>query len=501
VTQDALPEGQAHVDVLVVGGGINGAGIARDAAGRGLSVALVEQGDLASATSSASSKLVHGGLRYLEHGELRLVAEALREREVLLRAAPHIVRPMRFVLPQAPGQRPAWVIRAGLLAYDWLARRQTLPASNAVSLREPPYGTGLKPAYSRGWVYSDCRVDDARLVIANALSAHDAGARVLPHTRFIGGERVGGGWRVRLRSERGDIGMTAGALVNAAGAWARSVVDVAGVRTRTRLRLVQGSHIVVPRLYDGDHAFILQNDDGRVVFVYAYEGHTLIGTTDVEIGDDPAAAGVQPDEIAYLCRAAGRYFGRNVQPRDVLWSYCGVRTLVDDGSAAASRVTRDYVLEIDGAPTQAPLVSVFGGKITTYRALSERAMNKLAPWFPDMRPAWTGHATLAGGDLPEGGMEEYLRQLRTRYPALPDALLRELCARHGAWTPRVLGEAARVEDLGEHFGAQLHAREVDYFVEREWARDADDVLWRRTKAGLHLTEAQRARLSEYIRRD
>ncbi|HUQ53455.1 MAG TPA: glycerol-3-phosphate dehydrogenase, partial [Gammaproteobacteria bacterium] len=467
MTQDAF---LAHVDILIVGGGINGAGIARDAAGRGLEVALVEQGDLASATSSASSKLVHGGLRYLEHGELRLVAEALREREVLLRAAPHIVRPMRFVLPEAPGQRPAWVIRAGLLAYDWLARRQTLAASKAVSLREPPYGSGLRSDYSRGWVYSDCWVDDSRLVLANARSAHDAGASIMPRTAFLGAQRRDGRWRVRLRADSGEIEMSARVIVNAAGPWAGRVLDLAGVPTRIRLRLVQGSHIVVPRLYDGDHAFILQNDDGRVVFVYAYEGHTLVGTTDVEIGGGPDSAGMRPDEAAYLCHAANRYFEREVHPGDVLWSYCGVRTLVDDGASAASRVTRDYVLDLDGAANEAPLLSVLGGKITTHRALAERAMDKLAPWFPGMRPAWTANAPLPGGDAGDGGMDEYLSRLKAQYAGLPDELLRTLLRRHGTATPDVIGDASRIEDFGEHFGAQLYAREVAHFRTREWAR-------------------------------
>ena len=484
--------------MLVVGGGINGTGIARDAAGRGLTVALVEQGDLASATSSASSKLVHGGLRYLEHGELRLVAEALREREVLLRAAPHIVRPMRFVLPQAPGQRPVWVIRLGLLAYDWLARRQTLAASKAVSLREAPYSSGLKPEYSRGYVYSDCWVDDSRLVIANARAAADAGASILPRTRFLGAERRDGLWRVRLRSAGGESEMSAGALVNAGGPWAGGVAALARVRSGVRLRLVQGSHIVVPRLYEGDHAFILQNDDARVVFVYAYEGHTLIGTTDVEIHGSPESAGIQPHEIAYLCRAASRYFERAIHPRDVVWSFCGVRTLVDDGAAAAQRVTRDYVLELDGAAGEAPLLSILGGKITTYRALAERAVAKLAPWFPGLGEAWTANARLPGGNVPAKSIDDYVAGLSARYPELPRELLAVLARRHGASTPEVLGDASRVEDLGEHFGAHLYAKEVEHFRTHEWANDADDVLWRRTKAGLHLSGEERARVADYI---
>jgi glycerol-3-phosphate dehydrogenase len=320
----------------------------------------------------------------------------------------------------------------------------------------------------------------------------------MPRTSFAAAERRDDRWRVGLRTDSGEIEMSARVIVNAAGPWARRVLDLAGVRTRVRLRLVQGSHIVVPRLYDGDHAFILQNDDRRVVFVYAYEGHTLVGTTDVEIGGEPESAGMRPEESAYLCRAASRYFERDVHPGDVLWSYCGVRTLVDDGATAASRVTRDYMLELDGGANEAPLLSVFGGKITTHRALAERAMDKLAPWFPDMRPAWTANAPLPGGDVGAEGMTGYLSRLEAQYADLPEALLRTLWRRHGASTPDVIGDASRVEDFGEHFGAQLYAREVEYFRTHEWAHDADDVLWRRTKAGLHLIPAQRARVADYL---
>jgi glycerol-3-phosphate dehydrogenase len=473
-------------------------GIARDAAGRGLRVVLVEQGDLGCATSSASSKLVHGGLRYLEHGELRLVAEALGEREVLLRAAPHIVRAMRFVLPQAPGQRPAWLIRLGLLAYDWLARRQTLPASSSVSLARPPYGSGLKSDYERGFAYSDCWVDDARLVIANARSAHEAGAQILPRTQFVRAERREGRWIVRIRDDRGETEVAARALVNAAGPWADRVRVLAAQRAHaTRLRLVQGSHVVVPRLYEGDHAFILQNDDRRVVFVYAYEGYTLIGTTDIEIGSDPEACHVRREEIDYLCRAANRYFERQVRAADVLWSYCGVRALVDGSTKPAARVSRDYVLDLDRPRGEAPLLSVFGGKITTYRRLAERVMEKLGPCFPTLGLPWTADTPLPGGDLP-AGVDRYRDELHRRYSALPLELLSTLIRRHGTSTPAVLGSASGVHDLGEHFGANLYAREVEYFRDHEWARDAEDVLWRRTKAGLHLTPEQRARVAAYM---
>ena len=492
---------QTDADLLIVGGGINGAGIARDAAGRGLRVVLVEQGDLARATSSASSKLVHGGLRYLEQGEFRLVAESLREREVLLRAAPHIVRPLRFVLPQAPGQRPAWVIRLGLFAYDWLARRQTLPGATRVSLAVPPYRSGLKARYTRGFAYSDCWVDDARLTIANARAAHEAGARIMPRTRFDSAVRHKDHWRARLLGETGEMEIAVRALVNAAGCWVDGVLALTNTRPRrTRLRLVQGSHLVVPRLYEGEHAFILQNDDRRVIFAYPYEGHTLIGTTDVEISGDPESCRIQPQETEYLCRAVNRYFEREVRAADVLWSFSGLRALVDDGAATASRVTRDYLLDLDMEPAGPPLLTVYGGKITTYRKLAERALEKLAPCFPELGPPWTATAPLPGGDLPHAGVEAYLRDLRTRYADLPGEMLSTLVRRHGTCTPAVLGSAHRVEDLGEHFGAQLYALEVDYFRRQEWARDADDVLWRRTKAGLHLSPQQQARVGAYLER-
>jgi glycerol-3-phosphate dehydrogenase len=382
-----------------------------------------------------------------------------------------------------------------------LARRQTLPASTTVSLALPPYGAGLKTEYSRGYAYSDCWVDDARLVIANARSAHDAGARIMPRTRFIGAERHGAYWIARLHAPSGEMELAARALVNAAGPWADRVRATTGKpEGPIRLRLVQGSHVVVPRLYEGEHAFILQNEDRRVIFVYPYEGHTLIGTTDVEIGDPPEHCRIRPAEIEYLCRAANRYFEHPVGASDVVWSYSGVRALVDDGAANASRVTRDYLLELEAERDRAPLLSVFGGKITTYRRLAERALEKLAPWFPHMRSAWTATAALPGGDLPEGGVDAYLEVLRARYSDLPHELLLALVRRHGTLASAVLGSARTVDDLGEHFGADLYAREVDYFRTHEWADGVEDVLWRRTKAGLHLSAEQQANVAVYLKR-
>ena len=487
-------------DLLVVGGGINGAGIARDAAGRGLRVVLVERGDLGSATSSASSKLIHGGLRYLEQLEFRLVAEALGEREVLLRAAPHIVHPLCFIMPHVQGLRPAWVVRAGLFLYDWLARRDTLPASTRVDFTKPPYNDALKRIYDHGFAYSDCWVDDARLVIASVHGAADLGARILTRTACIAAQREGLRWRARLKTPEGETELLALALVNAAGPWVGDFLTrTVGNPSPPPLKLVQGSHIVVPRLYTADHAFILQNDDRRVVFVYPYQrDYTLIGTTDVAFDREPGSCRASSDEIDYLCRAVSRYFVREVRPADVVWSYCGVRALVDDGSREPSRVTRDYLLRVDGDATSAPVLSVFGGKITTYRRLAERALERLNPWFPTLGKPWTAHAPLPGGDIPRGDVDQYCVELQSSFARLPLALLRALVHRHGSRVRDVLDNAADVNDLGECFGADLYAREVDYFMTREWAREADDVLWRRSKAGLHLSPEQQAKVHRYM---
>ena len=488
------------VDVLVVGGGINGVGIARDAAGRGLSVLLVERGDLGCATSSASSKLIHGGLRYLEHFEFRLVAEALAEREVLLAAAPHIVHPMRFVMPHVPELRPAWMIRAGLLLYDYLARRQTLPASQAIDLRHSVFGAGLKNGVSRAFLYSDCRVDDARLVVLTARAASDLGAKVLTRTTCSTARRDGKRWRATLRFADGaQSEVAARALVNATGPWAkRFLVDALRMQTPFNLKLVQGSHIVVPKLYEGDHAYILQNDDRRVIFVYGYEDHyTLIGTTEVEVSGSPESCAVSEHEMDYLVRAANRYFDRELSLDDVVWSYCGIRPLFDDGSTNPSAISRDYELRIDGDSTEAPVLTVFGGKITTYRRLAEQALEKLAPWFRDLAPTWTARVALPGGDLAEG-LAGYVDRLSLRYPELPRPILVSLARRHGTLTSQVLESVRTVAQLGEHFGAELYAREVEHFVRREWARTAEDVLWRRTKAGLHIPPEHRQTLAHLI---
>jgi glycerol-3-phosphate dehydrogenase len=480
-------------DLLVIGGGINGAGIARDAAGRGLSVTLVERTDLAAATSSSSSKLIHGGLRYLEHFEFRLVAEALAERETMLRIAGHLTWPMRFVAPHVPELRPRWMIRTGLFLYDHLARRSLLPGSQAVRLDRPPYASGLRPELKHGFAYSDCRVDDARLVVVNALDAASRGTRVLVGTQCQQARREGGTWRVQLSN--GEM-LQARAVVNAAGPWVKEVLNQhLGQATRDAVRLVKGSHILLPRLYEGEHAFILQNDDRRVVFMIPFEERfTLVGTTDVDYEGDPAAASASDAEVDYLCRAAGRYLARAPAASEVVWRYSGVRPLYDDGSADPSAITRDYTLRVDDEDGAAPVLSVFGGKITTYRSLAESAVEKLAPYFPAMKPAWTAQAPLPGSGFSD--REAAKRDLLQRYPQLPPDVMQGIFRRHGTLAAQVLGDGR----LGEHYGAGLTEREVAHFVEREWARSAEDILWRRTKCGLHMSAEQRSRVAQVVGR-
>jgi glycerol-3-phosphate dehydrogenase len=490
-----------HYDLMIIGGGINGTGIARDATGRGLSVLLVEKDDLAAATSSWSSKLIHGGLRYLEQYEFRLVAEALSEREVLLNIAPHLVEPLRFVMPHVPELRPRWMIRAGLYLYDHLGRRTRLPGSHGIDLRDSGYGAGLKVALTKGFIYSDCRVDDARLVVANALSARELGAEVFTRTECVFAKRSGEGWEARLRDVSGaERTVKARAIANAAGPWVKQVLnDRLHQPSRDNVKLVKGSHIVVPKLYEGDHAFILQNDDRRVVFMIPYEGRfTLIGTTDVPVHGDPAHPCASEREIAYLCRAVNRYLDRPLAPADVVWNYAGVRPLYDDGTADPSAITRDYTLRLDSDAGLAPVLSVFGGKITTYRKLAEHALDKLRPWFPAMRGAWTAGVPLPGGDLAAGSEEYADVDLARDWPWLSSGVRRALARRHGTHVAKVLRGVQSPADLGTHFGAELFAREIDYMIDHEWARTHEDILYRRTKAGLHLTAAQCASVADYV---
>jgi len=501
------------VDLLVVGGGVNGAGIACDAAGRGLTVALVEQDDLASATSSASSKLIHGGLRYLEYYEFRLVRESLAEREVLLAKAPHIVRPLRFVLPHHNIGRPAWMVRLGLFLYDHLAPHPSLPGSRGLDLGRDPAGRALKETLTRGFEYFDCWVDDARLVVLNAMQAAHLGARIMTRTRLVGAERGGTTWQARLEDRRTGrtFAIAARALVNAAGPWAgtvaRNVLGMeaahgteAGRRGGVGLRLVKGSHIVVPRLHDDDHAYILQNSDGRVVFVIPFRDRfSLIGTTEAPFEGDPAGVVADDDERDYLIAAVNAYFASPVRARDVVWSFAGVRPLFG-AAGTPTAVTRDYALEADVGSGAAPAITVLGGKITTYRRLAEKVLAALAPRFPDLGRPWTADAPLPGGALRPGGMEVLVEGLVRDYPDLDPDLLRALAGRHGTLARDVLGDARGTIDLGQRFGEGLYKREVDYMVEREWAETADDVMWRRTKAGLVMDAGARAALADYMAR-
>ena len=489
-------------DLAIIGGGINGTGIARDASGRGLRVVLLEKDDLAAHTSSWSTKLIHGGLRYLEYYEFRLVAESLAEREVLLAAAPHIIEPLQFVLPHEPHLRPAWMIRAGLFLYDHLGGHGALPSSFGVELTPDMWGAGLRPQFHKGFVYSDARVDDARLVIVNAIAARERGADIRPRTRMVAARRDDGLWRLRTCDTRGEQAeLQARALVNAAGPWVKRVHDEAtSARGKETVRHVKGSHIVVPRVHSGRHAYILQNADKRIVFVIPYEEKfSLIGTTDIPVEeyDKPR---ITAEEVDYLCNIASTYLTRQLTAADVVWSYSGVRPLYDDGSTDPSAVTRDYVLKLDrGRAGHAPLLSIFGGKITTYRRLAESVLSELADFFPRMGRSWTRKEPLPGGDVPRGDLDAYGRELAARYPGVATDVRRALLHRHGTRAPRVLGEARTEADLGTHFGQTLYAAEVNYFVEQEWARSAEDVLWRRTKCGLHLSAAQRDSVSKHLR--
>jgi glycerol-3-phosphate dehydrogenase len=496
------------LDLFVVGGGINGAGIACDAAGRALKVGLCEMNDFASATSSASTKLIHGGLRYLEHYEFRLVREALMEREVLLAKAPHLSRPLRFVLPHEPHLRPRWLLRLGLFLYDHLDWRMTLPKSQAVDLLRSKFGVGLNGKFRKGFVYSDGWIDDARLVIANLKSARNMGARIFARHRCESARRTADGrlWEIDLRAPDGSaVHLQARGLVNAAGPWVKHFLDEqTQVRTSKRVRLVKGSHIVVPRLHQGEHAFILQNGDNRIVFVIPYErNYSLIGTTDipVEASEKPVCS---PQEIAYLCEIASHYMAKAVTPADVVWTYSGVRPLFDDGDDDPSAVTRDYHLEVDAADGRAPILSVFGGKITTYRRLAEHALEDLRPFYPAMGGAWTAHKPLADGEIAdaptfEQAFDRFAEGAAAAHPGLPKELVRVLARRHGTGLDALLDDVKTVADLGRRFGGHLYEVEVRYLMREEWAVEPEDVLWRRTKEGIGMTSAERSAFADWMR--
>jgi glycerol-3-phosphate dehydrogenase len=484
-------------DLAIVGGGINGTGIARDAAGRGLRVLLVEQNDLASGTSSASTKLIHGGLRYLEQGAFRLVREALVEREVMLRMAPHLIRPMRFVLPAEPGMRPAWMLRLGLLIYDHLGGRKILPATRAIDLSRDPLGAPLKGRYERGFEYSDCQADDSRLVVLNALDAAERGALIRTRTRCVRADREAS-WRLvfEVRGRR-DVS-TARVLVNATGPWLGPFADTVLHEPPPHLRLDKGSHIVVRRLFDHDRGYIFQTVDGRVVFALPFaRDFTLVGTTDQGFTGDPSGVAPSPDEVAYLCRVVNDHFRATLSPADVVWSFAGVRSLYDDGSAKVQDTTRDYVLALDEPHRRAPLLSVYGGKITTYRRLAEAALDRLAPILGG-KPAWTKASRLPGGDFPFDGVEQLVADTRRSWAFLSDDHARRLVGAYGTRAGRILRSAKRLDDLGPCLGADLTAAEVRYLMAHEWAQTEDDVLWRRSKLGLLLSREQREGLGQFM---
>jgi glycerol-3-phosphate dehydrogenase len=510
-----FPEGSAAVDeelqcdVLVAGGGINGVAIARDAAGRGLSAILCEQADLASYTSSASTKLIHGGLRYLEHGEIGLVRKALQERAVLLRAAPHLVRPLRLVLVHDDSMRPAWMLRAGLWLYDHLASHPDLPASRRVELASHPAGQALRPRFRTGFEFSDAWTDDARLVVTAAIGAAEKGARILTRTRLVRAQRQGSAWVAQAEPPGGGgLRIRARALVNATGPWAgRFLQDVCGLGSHARLRLVKGSHLVVRRTLGHAFAYVLQSADRRIAFAIPFEdAFTLIGTTDVEFGQSPESARIDADEIDYLCGLANRYLAQPIGAGDIAWTFSGIRPLLD-GAADPSALTRDYSLELDGRG--APLLTVWGGKVTTFRTLAEEAVDRLGPWIGRIGERWTRDAVLPGGNLDAAfavsgsgasALARYVAALRGEYGWMPPAVLQRMVRAYGSRVRLVLGSARRLADLGEAIGDGLYESELEYLADHEWATRADDVLWRRTKLGLHLPAEQQQRVADWLGR-
>ncbi|MCU1749602.1 glycerol-3-phosphate dehydrogenase [Pseudomonas sp. 6D_7.1_Bac1] len=484
-------------DIAVIGGGINGVGIAADAAGRGLSVFLCEKDDLASHTSSASSKLIHGGLRYLEHYEFRLVREALAEREVLLAKAPHIVKQMRFVLPHRPHLRPAWMIRAGLFLYDHLGKREKLAGSKSLKFGAD---SALKSEITKGFEYSDCWVDDARLVVLNAMAAREKGAHVHTQTRCVSARRSKGLWELNLERADGSLfSIRAKALVNAAGPWvAKFIRDDLKMESPYGIRLIQGSHLIVPKLYEGEHAHILQNEDQRIVFTIPYLNQfTLIGTTDREYTGDPAKVAITDGETDYLLNVVNAHFKKQVSRSDILHTYSGVRPLCNDESDNPSAVTRDYTLALSGSTEEAPLLSVFGGKLTTYRKLAESAMAQLAPYFKGILPSWTAQATLPGGE--DMTTPQALSALiRDKFDWVPTEISRRWASTYGSRTWRMLEGVQNLNDMGEHLGGGLYTREVDYLCSEEWATTAHDILWRRSKLGLFTTKAEQENVQLYL---
>ncbi|WP_428776661.1 glycerol-3-phosphate dehydrogenase [Vibrio sp.] len=496
----ATAEFSAPLDMIIVGGGINGSGIAADAAGRGLRVGLYEAEDFASATSSASSKLIHGGLRYLEHFEFRLVSEALAEREVILHKAPHLAKPMRFILPHRPFLRPAWMIRCGLFLYDHLGQRTTLPASSQVDLSQYP---GMQPEINTGFEYSDCWVDDARLVLANVQSAWQNGAEISNYCKVVAAKQDAGLWRVTLEDQLTGqrVVRYCKALINAAGPWVKQFFEhqLASIAPRN-IRLIKGSHVVVRKIHSDSRAFILQNRDGRIVFVIPYlDDFSLIGTTDLEYNDDARQVSISAEEIDYLLDVVNQHFTKPVAKQDIIWSFSGVRPLCDDESASASAITRDYTLELIADKNAPPLLSVFGGKLTTYRKLAEAAMVKLAPYFPKMGAPWTACQALPGGQF-SCSREQLVHALCLRYPWLPAGLAQRLVNQYGSQSWQLLSGIGSMQQMGQCFGHDLYQHEVDYLITNEWVINSQDLLWRRSKLGLYLSIDQQKQLQDYLQR-
>ena len=487
-------------DLLIIGGGINGTAIARDAAGRGLKVLLCERDDLAGHTSSASTKLIHGGLRYLEYYEFNLVRHALKEREVMLRAAPHIIWPMRFVLPYDKGLRPAWMLRTGLFLYDHIGGREILPGSKSLKLDKAPHQGVLESRFKTGFEYSDCWVDDARLVVLYAIDAAHRGADIRTRTEVLSVKTTGRGYSADIKQNGKIETIHAKGVVNAAGPWVDEVLGkIKPSDNEQSLRLVTGSHIVTKKLFDGDHAYLFQNADNRVIFAIPYEhDYTLIGTTDKPYDLSEGPVKISEEEISYLCEAASEYFENDISPEDVVWTYAGVRPLYDDKKADASAVTRDYVLDIEELSEEAPFMSVYGGKITTSRKLGEQAMQELAKYFKNAGDDWTESALLPGGDLYDADFDRFFNDMKKRYPALNEDLLRRLCHAYGTRITLILGDGKTQPDLGQNFGAGLYEIEAKYLINHEWATSAEDILWRRSKLGLHMTKDQRANFTTWF---
>lgn len=489
------------VDLLIIGGGINGTAIAADAAGRGLSVILCEQNDLASGTSSASTKLIHGGLRYLEHYDFKMVRESLREREVLLTRAPHLIRPMEFILPINKNTRPSWMISIGLFLYDHLAKRKYLPASHKFKLTHDPRGIPLRINFTKGYSYYDCFSDDSRLVISNALSAKQNGATILTHHQVIKAKSDNKLWEISLRDNQNNAETTvfAKGLINAAGPWVNQVLDNIALRSQIHCKLIKGSHIIVPKFYLGNQAYFLQNSDQRIVFVIPYfNDYLLIGTTDIVYQDSLTTPIIEKEEIQYLCGSVNSYFNKTIQPLDVVKSFSGIRALVGDDEAKPQAIKRGYKLEVNKTYDQTPLLSVFGGKLTTHRCLAEQALALLKPFFPHQKAEWTAKVPLPGGDIAHADMQQYLNEMINRYHWLPIALVKRYVDYYGTLINKLLENTNDISDLGQYFGTSLYQREVDYLIENEWAQSVEDILWRRTKLGLKADAETLSLLAKYL---